>query len=161
MVEEEWQIPCEIIGVLAGTNTVNDKAPESGMVLLRTGKLISYLFSMDRNRELMKRHDRNKNHHIYWEMLLGSPTQPLEGFSYNETTGKVKMLFGEKDPYSENIKDIQKGIMEFVKKFVDRFSDFPYMYAVSGRDAYAPMVIATSGDAMYPKVIARKFKLEK
>ena len=96
---------------------------------------------------------------MYWELLLGSPTQPFKCFAYNEITDKVRPIFGDKDVYMEGMKEIQKGILEFVKKYVEHFSDFPYMYNIGGRDAYAPMIIATSGDALYLKDISKKFRI--
>lgn len=159
LIEKDWELPCEMIGVMAGTNSMNDNAPDSGAMFVQSGKLVSYLYSPYFNRDLYKRHDRSKDYNTYWELLLGSPTQPFKCFAYNELTDKVRPIFGDKDVYMEGMKEIQKGILEFVKKYVEHFSEFPYMYNIGGRDAYAPMVIASSGDGMYLKVIAKKFKI--
>lgn len=159
LIEKDWEIPCEITGIMAGTNSINDNAPDSGAMFIQSGKLVTYLYSPYFNRDLFKRHDRDKDYNMYWELLLGSPTQPFKCFAYNEITDKVRPIFGDKDVYMEGMKEIQKGILEFVKKYVEHFSDFPYMYNIGGRDAYAPMIIATSGDALYLKDISKKFRI--
>lgn len=42
----------------------------------------------------------------------------------------------------------------------DRFKGFPYMFNISGRDAYAPMLVAASHNERYLKMVEKRFQLE-
>ena len=55
---------------------------------------------------------------------------------------------------------MQKGILEFVAQYTQYFSKYPYMFNISGRDAYAPMLLAASHNEKYLKTIEKKFDLE-
>ena len=149
-----------MVGIVAGTNTLNNAEPDAAEVFLQSGKLISYLYSQSHNRDLLKKHDPNKDYNVYWELLLSSPKPSFNGFMVMED-GSVKLKFGDCDINTEGIEEIQAGIMDFVREYHRRFADFPYMESVSGRDAYAPMLVAASHDERYLKVIAEKFMLEK
>ena len=54
LVEQEWYIPCEIIGLIAGTNTVHNSEPDASEPFLQSGKLVAYLYSQSHNRDLLK-----------------------------------------------------------------------------------------------------------
>lgn len=159
LAEKEWKIPCEIIGLLAGTNTCSNAEPDATETFLLTGKLCAYLYSQSHNRDLLKKHDPNKDYNVFWELLLSSPTPKFQGFVLKED-GSVGFDFGKYDENLEGIRDIQSGIMDFVKDYTERFKDFPYMLNISGRDAYAPMLVAASHDEKYLKAIEKKFSLE-
>ena len=60
----------------------------------------------------------------------------------------------------EGIKDIQNGIVDFSNEYIECFKNFPYMFNISGRDAYAPMLVAASHNERYLKKIGEKFALE-
>ena len=55
---------------------------------------------------------------------------------------------------------MQKGILDFAKQYAIHFSKYPYMFNISGRDAYAPMLLAASHNEKYLKAIEKKFDLE-
>ena len=46
------------------------------------------------------------------------------------------------------------------KEYRERFKEFPYMFHISGRDAYAPMIVAGSHKERYLRTIEKKFNLE-
>lgn len=50
--------------------------------------------------------------------------------------------------------------MDFIKNYTEHFYEYPYMTNISGRDAYAPMLVAASKNERYLKSIEKKFKLE-
>ena len=50
--------------------------------------------------------------------------------------------------------------MDFVTQYRERFQEIPYMFRISGRDAYAPMLAAASYHEKYLKVMAGRFGLE-
>lgn len=159
LVQKVWGIPCEIIGMIAGTNTVHNAEPDASETFLQTGSLVSYLYSQRHNRDLLYRHDPNKNYNVYWELLLSSPTPQLIGFSENPDK-TVKLCFGNYDANLSGISEIQNGILDFVRAYQRHFQEFPYMYHISGSDAYAPMLIAAGNDEKYLKAVEKRFSLE-
>ena len=152
LAEQVWKIPCEIRGMIAGTNTIHNFEPDASETFLQSGKLIPYLYSASHNRDIWKKHDPNKNYNVYWELLLSSPTPQFRGF------GKEK--FGECDENPEGIYRIRKGILDFAEEYLKHFSNVPYMLQISGRDAYAPFLAVTADNEKYLKEIEKKFHLE-
>lgn len=161
LAQNVWKIPCEITGLLAGTNTVYNAEPEASETFLQSGKLVSYLYSQSFNRDLLKKHDPNRNYNVYWELLLSSPTPQFHGFQWNDKEDTVQFVFGEYDANQEGIKQVQQGILDFVSDYRNHFFEFDYMFNITGRDVYAPMLVAASKNEKYLKVIERKFALEK
>lgn len=164
LVSGEWGIPCEVIGIVAGTNTVHNESPEASESFLQSGQMVAYLYSQRHNRDLLKKHDPNKDYNVFWELLLSSPTPQFTGFCQS-TLGLpgdpgTELMFGKRDANQEGIREIQRGILDFVKEYRKHFSAFSYMFRISGRDAYAPMLIAASYKEKYLKAIERKFALE-
>ena len=175
LVEKAWKLPTQITGIIAGTNTLHNSEPDATDTFLKTGKLVSYLYSSDFNRDLYKKHNPSKDYNIFWEIILSSPAPQFIGF-YNDNyienkyignlvkTGDIYLKFGSYDKNREGIVDIQKGIMDFVKEYIRRFQDpvsgqFTYMYNISGRDAYAPMLLASSHNERYLKAMEKRFNL--
>lgn len=107
-----WKLDCEIIGLIAGTNSAHNAEPNMSEPQLWNGKLVSYLFSQGHNRDVWKFHDPAKGHNIIVEMLLSSKERSLVKFSFNEL-GKVQIVYAEKEYSLELVKDIQKGILKF------------------------------------------------
>lgn len=171
LVYQEWVIPCEVIGLIAGTNTLHNAEPDASEIFLQDGQLVAYLYSQSHNRDLLKKHDQNKGYNVFWELLLSSPTPQFKGFYMgNKAVGHaesqyledldITLAFGEKDANLKGIQEIQSGIMDFVKEYHKRFQEFPYMFHISGRDAYAPMLVAASHHEKYLKEMEKKFHLE-
>ncbi len=159
LVQKVWNIPCEIVGMVAGTNTVHNAEPDASETFLQTGRLVAYLYSQSHNRDLLKKHDPNRNYNVYWELLLSSPTPQFVGFSEDEANGWA-LRFGTCDPNLSGICEVQSGILDFVKLYKRHFEAFPYMYRISGRDAYAPMLVAAGHDEKYLKEMEKRFGLE-
>ena len=121
---------------------------------MQAGKLVPYMYSMSHNTDLMKMHDPNRDYNVYWELLLSSPTPQFAGF------GKDGLEFGKYDENQDGIKEIQKGILDFVNDYLMHFGNFSYMMNIGGRDAYAPMVVAASQGEKYLKAINKRFSLD-
>lgn len=172
-----WKLGCEIIGVIAGTNTIHNAEPDAADPFLQDGRLVSYLYSGMENRELLKKHNPSKDYNVFWELLLSSPTPQFVGFydgNQNECMGKehtydkeqdITLDFGKYDANQDGIKEIQRGILDFVEQYRLHFGDpvsgeFSYMYRISGRDAYAPMLVAASYEERYLKMIKKRYDLE-
>lgn len=165
LVERVWNLPCEITGIIAGTNTLHNAEPDASEIFLQSGKLVSYLFSQSHNRDIMKKHDPNKDYNVYWELLLSSPTRQFLGFGFEDRADEngeqiIKLCFGKEDANQDGIRQIQNGILDFAEEYQVHFKDFPYMFQISGRDAYAPMLLASSHKERYLKEIAKRFSLE-
>ncbi len=153
LVEKEWNMPCRIEGVVAGTNTVFSAEPDASESFLQSGRLHAYLYSQSHNRDILKKHDPAKDHNVYWELLLASPTPKFEGF-YREG-----LKFGEEDVDKEGAYKIRKGIMDFLKDYTKPFENYPYMMNISGRDAYAPMLAVMTDENRYLRAIESRFSL--
>ena len=160
LVQNVWNIPCQVIGMIAGTNTLYNAEPNASETFLQTGKLAAYMYSQSHNRDLLKKHDPNKGYNIFWEILLSSPTRQFRGFQWNEVTEEVEFEFGDYDKNTDGIREIQTGILDFVSEYKEHFERVPFMYEVSGRDAYAPILVAASKDEKYLKAITKEFEIE-
>lgn len=165
-----WKLPCELTGILAGTNTPHNAEWDASEMFLQTGKLVSYLYSASHNRDLWKKHDPGKNYNVYWELLLSSHDRQFLGFRSAEEMSagdviwerdqSVAFHFGRLDPNQKGICEIQQGILDFVKEYMVHFKDEPCMLRISGRDAYAPMLLAAGHQEKYLKKISEKFQIE-
>ena len=121
------------------------------------------------NRDLLKKHNPSKNYNVFWELLLSSPTPQFLGF-YEGRSKKtqdiylnnldITLRFGKYDANQGGIREIQSGIMDFAHEYYEHFKDFPYMFNISGRDAYSPMLVAASHGEKYLKSIENMFALE-
>lgn len=158
LMEHKWDMPVELIGIIAGTNTIHNAEPDATEPFLQSGKLVSYLYSQSHNRDLLKKHDPGKDYNVFWELLLSSPTPQFVGF-YDDG-----LRFGDYDDNLEGIKEVQQGILDFIREYMNHFGSpkdgrYTYMYNISGRDAYAPMIVAASHNEKYLKTIEKKFNL--
>jgi len=170
LVERIWKLPCQVNGIIAGTNTVHNAEPDASEIFLQTGKLVAYLYSQSHNRDLLKKHDPNRNYNIFWELLLSSPTPQFSGFYEGRLTGgdskyieklDITLGFGRNELGQDGMREIQRGILDFVYEYQRHFKDFPYMFHISGRDAYAPMLVAASHNERYLKALEKRFGFEK
>lgn len=160
-----WRLPCEITGIIAGTNTVHNAEPDASEIFLQNGKLVSYLFSQSHDRDVMKKHDLNKDYNVYWELLLSSPTPQFLGFGFQQDiTGKavqeIDLHFGKPDANQKEIQEVQQGILDFAQEYMTHFKEYSYMFRISGRDAYAPMLLAASHKEKYLKAMKKRFSME-
>lgn len=160
LFREEWKIPCEVIGMVAGTNTAFNCEPDMSESFLLKGNLVSYLYSQGHNRDLWKKHDPNRDYNIYWELLTSSSEPSFKGFYKKEGSTDIKLEFLKPEKNPEGIMEIQRGILDFVKDYQKHFEDVPYLMNISGRDAYAPMLVAASHNEAYLKDVNKGFGLE-
>lgn len=133
IVNHIWNLECDITGIIAGTNTCHNSELDATETFLQSGKLVSYLYSQRENRDIWKYHDPNKDHNLYWEMLLDAPMGSFKGF-YLDENQEVRYEFKDANADVKRVKEVQKGILDFV----DQYKNIGYR--ISGRDAYAPMV---------------------
>lgn len=160
LVQNVWKLPCSITGAIAGTNSVHNFEVDASEIFLQNGKLAAYLYAQSFNRDLWKKHDPNTDDNIFFELLLASPTPQFLGFELDEASGEVSYLFGKMDANPEGMKEIQSGILDFVRDYQKHFSGYPYLFCVSGRDAYAPILAASGNKKAYLKALKKKFEFE-
>lgn len=159
LVQKVWKLPCQVTGIIAGTNTIHNAEPDASEILLQSGELISYLYSQSHNRDLMKKHDPNRGYNIFWELLLASPTRQFKGF-YKKDNGEFGFHFGRQEENQEGMEQIQQGILDFAAEYSRHFGSIPYMYHISGRDAYAPMLAAARHKEKYLRKILSEFYID-
>ncbi|MCC8028899.1 MAG: hypothetical protein LIO75_03730 [Lachnospiraceae bacterium] len=147
-VNEIWQMNCPITGIVAGTNTCHNAEPDSSETFLQGGRQISYMYSQRENRDLWKFHDPGKGHNLYWELLLDAPAGSLKGF-YLDAGGQCECRFKEYDESrTDKIREIHRGILGFAAQWkalsekLAAYTETEHLSDISGRDAYAPMLIA-------------------
>lgn len=140
LINQVWKLNCEITGIVAGTNTCHNVEMNASEPQLQSEKLVSYLYSQRENRDLWKFHNPDKEHNLYWEMLLDAPHGSLRGF-YLDEKGEPCCCFKEYQK-QQAVEEIQRGILEFVQDYQKHFGKYEIFQSISGRDAYAPMLIA-------------------
>lgn len=121
------------------------------------GKMDSYFFSQNHNRDLWRFHDLHKKHNLYLELLFTSPSPGFQGFE-EDREGKVKLLFGPREGHRKEIAQIHKGILDFIKDYQKIFGSIlqKNQGEISGRDAYAPFVLLL-GDRVFQKKLEGAF----
>lgn len=139
VVNSIWNLNCPVTGILAGTNTPAIPEMDASEPFLLSGKLVSYLYSQQKNRDLWKFHDPSRGHNLYWELLLGMSEGSLKGF-YLDRDGNCECRFKEPDSNVRYVREIHRGILDFTQCFLDAERNIGYTIPISGRDAYAPMV---------------------
>lgn len=145
LLSEEWKLDCEIIGVIAGTNDSFNEQPDASEALLQSGKLFSYCFSQSHNRDIYLTHDSAMGHNVFFEMLLGSSSPSLKGFEENGDP-----VFSENEKgNAEAVKLIHKGAEDFCEDYIKAFNEYPYMFNISGSDAYGPFLSAIRDGGKY------------
>ncbi len=160
LVEEEWKLPCQVYGLLAGTNTVFNPDPDASEGFLQSGLMKSYLYSAAKNREFYLTHNPGKKHNIYFEMLVSSNQRSLKGFGLNDD-GSVRIDFSDPEPIGEQlINEIQQGILDFAEDYSRIFANEPAMFGISGNDAYAPFHLAVSNGDDYFNLVLKELKFK-
>ena len=133
LARQEWHLDCEIIGLLAGTNSAHNGAEADAAEGLRyVGKQESYLYSQQHDRDLWKFHDAAKGHNLLWELMLSSKEGSLKGFYLDKKEKHGFEICQDKETRSRVIGEIQKGIKAFAKWW----RTLPGEHEISGSDAY-------------------------
>ncbi len=158
LFENEWMIDCKLTGIIAGTNSALNSEPDMSETMLLDGSLVSYMYSSRDNRDLWKKHNPGRGYNLFFELLTSSKQPTFKGFYY-DSSGEVELKFGQQEPNPNGVEEIQEGIMEFVREYAAHFKDFPYMFNISGRDAYSPMLLAAGNEESYLRKIYSGFCL--
>lgn len=170
LVRQEWKLDCEIIGLLAGTNTVHNGIEKDTSEGLRyAGKQESYLFSQEHNRQIWKFHDAAKGHNLLWELLLSAAEGSLKGIYPKEGEAKgYEIRLGKSDKaHEEAVRKIQKGILDFAEAWMrlekageklGLWKESERGHEISGSDVYA--VVKVWSDEANQQELERLFDQE-
>lgn len=128
LVQKEVDSNIEITALLAAYEaTVRDYCYADGLIE-------AYIFSNQHNRDLFDMHHASKKPtNNLFEILTQAPSPSFIGMK----TGGMEFDTPEVGNY-EQIRDIQRGIQDFNCLWTTIFKNYPYMYNISGRDAYLP-----------------------
>ena len=148
-----WEFPCNIIGILAGSNTPTSDDWESSVHLFACNKLVSYLFGPAQNIDLLAFHNAKAKHNIYFEFLLTSTEGSLKYFGFSENGTPIPILQSPEIRNQTTITEIQNGILDFVRDYQTRFRAFPYLLDIPGRDAYEPFRFVASASGYLPSIL--------
>lgn len=136
LIEKELSLNCQVYCWQAAARGANDTdiMPE-----LLDETIEPYIFSKMYNRNLFDSHKKTNSglNNIFFEIFTQSKAP-----SYLGIDEKEKFVFDivEIENY-KIIEEIQKGILEFVYYYKNKFSKDIYMFNVSGYDAYCPFRI--------------------
>ena len=148
IVNQIWEMDCEITGLLAGTNSAYNTEPDSSEAQMQNGKLVSYLFSQSFNRDVWKEHNPGKGHNIVVELLLASDQPSFRGFAKSGNG----LCFAKKSKEIDSMQ-VQKGVLDFVRIFREHFKE---EIEISGRDCMAPILLLYRNEEWLRQVIHEK-----
>ncbi len=137
IIKNELKLDCEVYCWMAGATS----SPDFNLASSIADKDIeAYLFSNTCNRELFNIHTRTNHglNHVFFEMLTQDCSPSYSGVNNDE---KFLFQFPEVENY-RSIAKIQQGIFDFCDLFFRTFCYDPYIYNISGYDAYLPFRIA-------------------
>ena len=145
MVNKVWNWNCKVTGLLAGTNSIYNAEPNCSEAQLFSGKLVSYLYSQQLNRNLWKQHNPGKGHNVIVEALLASQNPSFRGF-YGQDTER---MFSRK---TEDIDaaEVQRGVLDFVKLYQKHCGADAN---ISGADSMAPILLLYHNPAFMKQVL--------
>lgn len=138
-VQNIWKLGCSVTGILAGTTTGKSTEPDAAEPAMMSGRMVSYLYSPQENRDIWKYHNPDKKHNLFWELLLGSPQGSLKGFYFGRD-GRALVRLKKNHTDQERIREIHRGILDFIDCFLETEKRIGQEIPVGGRDAYAPML---------------------
>ena len=150
LINQVWQLDCEVVGLLAGTHARRSDAASTSEVFLYQGMLESYLFSPNHNRDIWEFHNPGAGHNLVVELLLASTEKSFRGFAKK---GRAANRNTETEEARVAAK-IQEGVLDFVGYYSDRVKDIPQ---ISGRDAYIPIATLANHVAMVKNVVGYKW----
>lgn len=132
LIEHKWKLPCTVDCLIAGCKYYH---PDATTYLLQNNDLHVYLFSVMQNRINYDRHaGTNKGlNNIFFELFTQDTTPSFSGIENK----KFQFDYPEVENY-HIINEIQNGIYDFCIRFNKLFNKYPFVYNISGYDAYLP-----------------------
>ena len=147
IANKEWKLQCDIIGMIAGSNTANNYEVNASEVFLYSGKLVSFLYSQEHNREFWKYHNPAEGHNLLIELLLSSAEGSLKNIILDNSSPKgYKFIFKSPDVEKKKVEGIQGGILDFVKDYTTLSPKLTANHMISGSDVYSVLKIFLQSD---------------
>ncbi|GHH99533.1 HAD family hydrolase [Neobacillus kokaensis] len=134
LIEEKWKLNCEVHSLVAGCRHSNHTG---NLTQIMKKDIAAYIFSRMYNRNLYDIHSSKKHINVFFELFTQACYPSFSGFK--KTDDSFKFLFDV--PEVENykiIKQIHQGIFDFVRLYKNAFSNYEYLFNISGYDAYLP-----------------------
>lgn len=131
LIEEKWNWKCRVACLVAATG-------DAGTYKILSGELNTYLFSKNYNRIHYDFHfnpRRIKVSNDCFELLTQAEHPSFCGFDIEGERLKFNFSTAAVESYGY-IREIQKGIIDFVKEYTNRFSKYDMLMNISGYDAY-------------------------
>ena len=150
LVEEKWNLPCKVTGVVAA-NYSDD--PSIVISHAQSEKIKSYIFNRFQNRNLYDFHTKtnHNSNNIFFELFTQGASPTCTGFDMTHDRG-LKIQFGksEWENYAA-IREIHRGIEDFVRGYRKHFKSCPYLFRISGYDAYVPFRFVAGTPSYFQK----------
>ena len=132
VINHYLKLECKVYSLLAGY-----RQPIENMAALYTmnDSIYAYLFSTNLNRDLFNLHSNfgTKKNNLLLEIFTQSCTPSFLGY-----TDKGLEFDREETPNYETIRNITKGITDFVTDYVEKFQQDSFIMNISAYDAYLP-----------------------
>lgn len=134
LIEQKWKLNCEVQCLVAGCRHSNHTGNLSQVM---KKEIEPYIFSRMYNRNLYDTHSNTKHNNVFFELFTQACYPSFSGFK--KTDEGFKLIFDV--PEVENYKIIEQihhGIFDFIKLYKKLFSNYEYLFNISGYDAYQP-----------------------
>ncbi|MGB3259839.1 HAD-IA family hydrolase, partial [Paenisporosarcina sp.] len=134
LIEQKWQLNCEVHSLVAASRQSNHTGNLSQIL---KKEICAYIFSRMHNRNLYDTHINTKHNNIFFELFTQACYPSFAGFRKTDTDFKLLFDVPEVENY-KIIEQIHHGIFDFVKLYKKMFSNYDYLFNISGYDAYLP-----------------------
>lgn len=134
LIEDRLKLDCKVYGLQAAavsSNTTNIST------YLLDGTISAYLFTQQLNRNNYDTYTRTNRglNHMFFEIFSQAKMPSYAGI--NSDNGEYEFNIPEVENYA-TIDQVHQGIFDFCELYYNIFKEDPYMYHISGYDAYLP-----------------------
>lgn len=136
-LEEKCGMEIQVCGALMGMT--NSKASD---IYLSNRNLYSYMFSQQKNRDVMLRHTAKNNEFDFRNLLVEILfTEDKPSFIKYQlgNEGEIELIYGQEEHNEEILRDIQRGIYDFAKDYFTYERKFGNILIMSGLEVYMPV----------------------
>lgn len=136
LIEEKWQLDCEIHNLVAASRHSTHTA---NLTNIMKNQPNAYIFNRMYNRNFYGRHSNTNRglNNMFFELFTQASYPSFSGFKRTSDGFKLEFDLPEIENY-KIVNEIHAGIFEFVKRYTETFSNYKYLFNISGYDAYLP-----------------------
>ncbi|MBM7567979.1 hypothetical protein [Paenibacillus sacheonensis] len=138
-IENVLGFPCKVDGLMMA---YSNKDTEYTTSFFMNKDINVYLWSSQHNKELFYKHRKRPQNNILMELFTTATHPSFKNFKL--TDSDYEFIFDS--PEVENyqiIKEVQEGMFDFSKAYLNSFNNHEMMLNISGYDAYAPFTHIT------------------